>query len=64
MGRVSLSSKQSEAGQEAQTHRVEELRAKLQAADVREKSALAKIALLGRWAPSLLLMSGGLLRNE
>lgn len=48
MGRVSLSSRQSEAGQEAQTHRVEELRAKLQAADGREKAALAKIAMLGK----------------
>ena len=48
MGRVSLSSRQSEAGQEAQTHRVEELRAKLQAAEGREKAALAKITMLGK----------------
>lgn len=47
MGRVSLSSKQSEAGQEAQSHRVEELRAKLQAAEARDKAAQAKIAILG-----------------
>ena len=57
MNRVSTSSKQSEAGQEAQAQRMEELRAKLAACEQREKAALNKIQILGEYGTTLLLQA-------
>ncbi len=55
MNRVSTSSKQSEAGQEAQAQRMEELRAKLSACEQREKAALIKIQILGTHHHSIIV---------